>query len=96
MSELDRAIGLDEVNVPPRHRPRFVLSRHRAALFIVLAYMGLVAFVATLLIALELLQNYNDSRNIDATLIFAGVMLIPFGWALANVYRRSQRPSWPT
>lgn len=95
MSELDRAIGLEEANIPPRS-PRFVLSRHRAALLIVLAYFAAVAFVAGLLVAVEQVQNLDDDRNIDAIIIFASALLLPLALALFNIYRRSPRPSWPS
>ena len=96
MSELDRAIGLTEANIPPRSRPRFILSRPRAAAFIVFGYVAVVALFAALLAVLEQVQAYNDQRNIQVTLIFAVVMLVPFGLALASVYRRSKRPTWPS
>lgn len=96
MSELDRAIGLEEAKVPSRSPPRFVLSRHQAGALLLIAYVALVAFVAGLLVAVERVQKLDDDRDIDATIIFAVIMAIPFGWALANVYRRSPRPSWPS
>jgi len=76
-------------------RPKFILSRRQATTLVVFAYFGLVALVTALFIVLELVQGYDDARNIDATVIFAIVMLFPFGWALASVHRRSRRPSWP-
>lgn len=96
MSELDRAIGLEEVNVPPRRRPRYILSRRQGAAFVVLGYILVVAVMAALLSALQGVQGVNDSRNIDATLIFAVVLAVPFGGALVIIFRRSKLPAWPS
>lgn len=96
MSELDRAIGLEEAKVPPRSPPRFILTPHQAAASFFVAYLVLIAFMAGLLVAVERVQHIDDDRNIDATLIFAAVMAMPLAWALVNVYRRSPRPTWPS
>ncbi len=95
MSELERAIGFTEVNVPPPRRPRYLLSRRAAITLVVLGYIGTVAFVAALLAALESFQAYNDFRNYQATTFFAVVLAAPFGWALVTIWRRSKLPAWP-
>jgi len=95
MSKLGRDIGLSEDDLSPLRRPRYVLSRHLAALFVVLGYLGLVAIVAAILATLEGLRAQDDLRNIHATAIFAGVMLFPFGKALTNIYKRAKLPDWP-
>jgi len=95
MSELERAIGLEQIHVPPRRRPRYILSRRLGVLLVVLGYITVVGFVALLLAVLEGVQAHDDHRNIDATLIFAAVLALPFGWALFNVSRQSKLPAWP-
>ncbi|MBA3547547.1 MAG: hypothetical protein H0T76_13770 [Nannocystis sp.] len=95
MSELERAIGFTEVHVSPPRRPRYLLSRPHAVALVVLSYISVVAFISILLKALALVQRYDDDRKLDAILIFTVVMAIPFGWALATVFRRSKLPAWP-
>lgn len=76
-------------------RPKFIVSRRRAALFVVLGYIGIVAFAALLFATLEQAQRYDDRRNIQVTEIFAVVMAVPFGVALFMLSRRTTPPPRP-
>lgn len=76
-------------------RPKFIVSRRRAALFVVLGYIGIVAFAALLFATLEQAQRYDDRRNIQVTEIFAVVMAVPFGVALVMLSRRTKPPPRP-
>lgn len=71
------------------------MSRRRAALFVVLGYISIVAFAALVFATLEQVQPYNDYRNIQATEIFAAVMAVPFGAALFMLSRRTKPPPRP-
>lgn len=70
-------------------RPRMLLSRRHAVLLLVAGYVFAVVVAALLFGTVELTQGYDDSRNIDATLIFAAVLALPFGLAMFNIGRNS-------
>lgn len=82
-----RDLDLQHVETPPRfveaHPVRFVL----------LVYLAVVALAAVFFQILGHAQNNpNDVRNVQAPLIFAVVMMFPFGWALFHAYRRPKLP----
>lgn len=95
MIDFEREIGFDEVELHPLRRPRFIVSRRRAALFVVLGYFVIVAFAALLFASLEQVQHYNDYRNIQVAQIFAVAMAVPFGVALFMLSRRTRPPRRP-
>ncbi len=95
MFNFEREIGFEEVELHPLRRPRFIVSRRRAALFVVLGYISMVAFAALLFATLEQVQHYDDYRNIQVTEIFAVVMAVPFGVALFMLSRRLEPPRRP-
>lgn len=75
------------------HRPRFLVSRTQAAAIVVFGYLVIVSSASLLLGLVEVTQGYDDYRNIDATVLFAVLLLIPFGWALVGLARRSRLPA---
>ncbi len=78
---------LDHVETPPR----FVEAH--PVWFVVLVYLALVTLAAAFFQVLGVAQsNPNDARNIQAPIIFAVVMLFPFGWALVHAFRRPKLP----
>lgn len=95
MLDRERDSGLREAGQPRLRRPRFLVSRHQAALLVVLGYAVVVGLTALLLRSLEVVQHIDDHRNIDAVWIFAGMMAIPLIAALYGIYRRARMPDWP-
>jgi cytochrome b len=82
----------DDVLLEPR-RPRFIVSRRQSTIFVLLAYVAVVAAASLLLKLVELTQGYDDHRNIDATIIFAIILALPCGWALIGANRRTRLPA---
>lgn len=78
---------------PELHRPRFIVSRAQGVVAVALGYVVVVSSASLLLRLVEATQGYDDRRNIDAALIFAAVLAIPFGRALYNVARRTRFPA---
>lgn len=95
MFNFERDIGFKEVEQHPLHRPRFIISRRRAALFVVLGYFVIVTFAALLFATLEQVQSYDDYRNVQVTQIFAVVMAIPFALALVKLLQKLEPPRAP-
>lgn len=75
--------------------PRFVISRGGGIAFIAACYLLLVIGAAALLTLIEWTQGYDDNRNIDATVIFALVVALPFGRSLRSAMRRPRLPGYP-
>lgn len=90
MSERDLVQG--DVSLPELHRPRFIVSRQQAAGLVVFGYAAVVSSASLLLGLVEYTQGYDDHRNIDAALLFAAVMAIPFGLALYGATHRTRLP----
>ena len=75
--------------------PQIIVTRRGAAVFIVACYLLLVAFTAGYLALLEWAQGYDDGRNIDATVIYALGMAVPFALILRSAMRQPRLPGYP-
>jgi len=69
------------------HSPRIVLTRHRAAIIAIGGYAAMALGAQIFLAYVESTQGYDDARDQQASLIFAGVMLVLCVKALVNIYR---------
>lgn len=68
-------------------RPRILLSRRNAVMLVVASYVFAILAAALLFTTVEFTQGYDDSRNIDAALIFAAVIAVPFAWVIFRILR---------
>ena len=75
--------------------PKFIVTRRGAAAFILACYLVVVTVAATTLTLVEWVQSYDDVRNIDAAVIFALVMAVPFGRILWSAARPPRLPGYP-
>lgn len=75
------------------HSPHIVVSRPQGIALLVVGYAAVVSCALLLLGLVEGIQGYDDHRNIDAAVIFALVMALPFAWALFGVVRRTPLPA---
>lgn len=94
MAMSEREIDPQDLDLPVPFTARFVVSHQRAALVVVLVYIGVVSFAALFLFLLQYAQGYSDMRTMHASVIFAVVMAFPFGWALRNTFRRPRLPTY--
>ena len=85
----ERDIDPGDTDMAAPRRPKILFSRRNALLFVGVSYVFAVVLAGLLLGTVEFTQGYDDYRNIQATLIFAGVMVVPFGLAMFNVSRSS-------
>ena len=81
----EREIDLRELEL--RDRPRFLLSRHRAAVIVLVGYAALAQCARLFLSYLASAQDHHDARDEQAAMIFAGVMAVLCVKALVNIYR---------
>ncbi|MFY0533509.1 hypothetical protein [Nannocystis pusilla] len=86
---LERDLNPNYTDLAILRRPKIVFMRWTACIFVAAIYVFVVAVVALLMWSLAALQGNDDHRYADATLLFAGIMAIPFLVALFNVGRRS-------
>ena len=75
--------------------PKFIVSRRGGALFVAACYLLTIASAAAYLTLIEWTQGYDDVRNIDAAVIFALVMAVPFGRILWSAARPPRLPGYP-
>lgn len=84
-----------EVDALELRRPRFLVSRGQAVTVVLVGYALLVTSAALLLGLVESIQGYDDHRNLDAAGIFAGLLVLPFGWALLGLGRPNRLQTLP-
>ncbi len=88
----EREIDPSDADLPElRHRPRpsagIVVTRHRAALIVVVGYSTMALCAWLFLAYLASIQGHDDSRDEQAAMFFAVVMAILCVKALVNIYR---------
>ena len=74
-------------DIPGARRSRLPITRHRAALIIILGYSGLSLSAKWFLAYLESTQGYDDNRDIQASLVFASIMAALCIRSLIKIYR---------
>ena len=69
-------------------RPLIILTRLRAALVVVVAYMATVLIARYFFIRLQSFQGPDEKRLDQVTMIFAGFMAVLAALSLYSIFRR--------
>lgn len=80
-------VGLSGSHEQSLQTARIVLTRHRAAIVVVIGYTAMALCAKLFLSYLESTQGYDDARDDQAAMIFAAVLAILCVKALINIYR---------